>query len=227
MPTKTEGMGILTHAEISDLFKQFQARIKKKAEFEQGKEYLLKFRKSIWDIYNYIFDTATAEEYSAMPLRNDKTIAYFIYHTNRIEDITSNTLILEQEQIFYQREYQKRLGSPIATTGNELCREQLVGFSQSLNIDELKNYVKEVFAKTTKLIEKMTFEESKTKITPQVRERLIELNSVSTDETAFWLVDYWCKKDYCGLLLMPFSRHQLLHLNGCLRIIEKLKKQKS
>ena len=209
-------------AELSAFFKQVQASIKKKDEFEDGKKYLLELRKCLLEIYCHIFDSVEGDRYSAMPLSNDKTIAYYLYHANRIEDITSNTLILDKTQIFHEKDYQKRIGAFISTTGNELRREQLVEFSKSLNIEELKKYVEEVFANTNELIKKATFAESKKKISPEIREKLIELNSVSTDDNAFWLVDYWCKKDYQGLFLMPFSRHQFTHLRGCLRIMKKV-----
>ncbi|GMQ60894.1 phage head-tail adapter protein [Vallitalea maricola] len=213
-------------AELSLLFKEFQGAIKKKDEFEIGIKHLLEFRKELWEIYQFIFDNVNEEEYSLMPLAKDKTIAYFLYHLTRIEDIPSNTLILDQEQIFYKNDYQNRIQSPISTTGNEIPREQLVEFSKQLNIDELKNYITDVFQNTNKLIENMTLKESRTKVSEERKEKLIVLNSVSTDEKAFWLVDYWCKKNYRGLLLMPFSRHQFLHLNGCLRIYRKLRKIK-
>ncbi len=211
-----------SQAELSELFKQAQASIKKKEEYEEGKQYLLEFRSYLWEIYCHIFDSVAADGYSAMPLGNDKTIAYYLFHTNRIEDITSNTLIADKNQIFYERDYQARTGALVSTTGNELSREQLVDFSKALNIEELKKYIEEVFTNTNELIDKITFAESKKRISPTAREKLIGLNSVSTDESAFWLVDYWCKKDYRGLFLMPFSRHPFTHLRGCIRIMNKL-----
>jgi hypothetical protein len=211
-----------SQAELSEFFKKIQSSIKKKDEFEDSKKHLLEFRKYLWEIYLYIFENVDRAGYFAMPLRNDKTIAYYLYHTNRIEDITSNTLISAKPQIFYEKDYQKRIGSPIHTTGNELSRDQIVDFSRSLNIEELKKYIEEVFTNTDELIARTTFAESKMKISEETRKTLIGLNSVSTDENAFWLVDYWCKKDRTGLFLMPFLRHQLMHLRGCLRNMEKL-----
>lgn len=213
--------------ELSELFKQFQTSIKKKTEFERGKEYLLEFRKELWQIYQFIFQNVREEEYSLMPLKNDKTIAYYLYHLNRIEDINSNTLILDKDQIFYERNYQNKINSPISTTGNELKREQLIAFSKQLNEKGLKNYIKEVHDNTNELIRNMTFDESREKISEEKKEKLLTLNSVSRDENAFWLIDYWCNKDYGGLLLMPFSRHQFMHLRGCLRIMNKNNKKNS
>ena len=65
----------------------------------------------------------------------------------------------------------------------------------------------------------------KTKITGEKRQKLLSLNVVSEDENAFWLVDYWCSKDIRGLIQMPFSRHHIMHIEACLRIIDKLSKK--
>ena len=52
--------------------------------------------------------------------------------------------------------------------------------------------------------------------------RLRELQVVSTDENACWLIDYWCGKDIGGLLRMPFSRHWIMHIEASLRIKNKI-----
>ncbi|HCD4412319.1 TPA: phage head-tail adapter protein, partial [Enterococcus faecium] len=35
-------------------------------------------------------------------------------------------------------------------------------------------------------------------------------------------IDYWCNKDICGLIQMPFSRHWIMHTEACLRIKNKI-----
>ena len=42
-------------------------------------------------------------------------------------------------------------------------------------------------------------------------------------EEARWLTDYWGKKTFSGLLLMPATRHNLVHLNESMRILGKEK----
>ncbi len=61
----------------------------------------------------------------------------------------------------------------------------------------------------------LTFGELKNKISAESKNRLISLNVVSENENAAWLVDYWCKKDVCGLIQMPFSRHWIMHTEAC------------
>ncbi len=213
-----------TKQERSGIFKDFQLKIKRNETFDEGKKSLLKLREELKEIDEFIFSNCDKEEFCRMPLKTDKTIAYYIYHLTRIEDITSNTLILDKEQILFRNKYDKLLNSPIITTGNELKRDKLIEFSSLLDIDKLKGYVEDVYHNTNQLITEMKYEESKTKVSTERKNNLIGLNVVSKDKDAFWLVDYWCKKTYAGLLLMPFSRHQMMHLDGCLRIIRKIKK---
>ncbi|MCL1883003.1 MAG: phage head-tail adapter protein, partial [Defluviitaleaceae bacterium] len=114
--------------------------------------------------------------------------------------------------------------SPIITTGNEIARDGLIEFSKALDLKQLREYVIAVMSNTNTIIECMNFQDSKTKVSEERKAKVVKSNTVSTDESTFWLVDYWCNKTYAGLMLMPFSRHIMLHLDGCLRIINKIKK---
>ena len=53
-------------------------------------------------------------------------------------------------------------------------------------------------------------------------ERICELGVVSDDESAVWLIDYWCNKDISGLIKMPLSRHWIMHIEAANRIKEKI-----
>lgn len=213
-----------TKQERSEIFKSFQANIKRKNSYELGKKQLFELRDELLLVYDYIFTTCNFDDFVKMPLSTDKTIAYYLYHLTRIEDITSNTLITGKEQIFFEKHYNKLLNSPIITTGNEIERDKLVEFSTMLDINQLKNYITDVLTNTNNIIKDMSYEDSKTKVSDDRKAELMKLHTVSDNENAFWLVDYWGKKTYAGLLLMPFSRHQMLHLDGCLRIVNKIKK---
>ena len=210
-----------TKQERSDIFKAFQTHIKRSDTFDIGKKNLLTLRAELFEMYDYIFSVCNDDDFCVMPLSTDKTIAYYLYHLTRIEDITSNTLITGKMQLFFSNDFDKLLNSPIITTGNEIARDKLIEFSKALNIDKLKEYIAAVFSNTNEIIKSMSYEDSRIKVSEEKRASLIKSNTVSTDDNAFWLVDYWYKKNYVGLLLMPFSRHQMLHLDGCMRIINK------
>ncbi|MCR5016124.1 MAG: phage head-tail adapter protein [Ruminococcus sp.] len=214
--------------EWSELNKQMQSQLKKRNTFEDGIASLFRLRGELMDTISSFRDELPREQFSAIPFINadgyhSKTIAYSLWHIFRIEDIVAHTLIADDEQILFRGGYQQRIGSPIITTGNELVKQQIADFSQQLDIDELYAYVSEVGAGTEDILRGLTFDMLRQKVSAERRAKLISLNVVSPDESAAWLIDYWCGKDFRGLIQMPFSRHWIMHIEACLRIRNKLK----
>lgn len=213
--------------EWSELNKKMQTEIKKESTFCIGIEALLQLRKSLFDEICSFKKELGREAFNAIPFMNaegyhNKTIAYSIWHIFRIEDIVTHTLISADNQIFFSENYQKRIGSPIITTGNELEKQQIADFSRVLDLEELYKYAEAVKVSTENILKKLSFADLKRKISDSDRERLISANSVSDDEKANWLIDYWCGKDIRGLIQMPFSRHWIMHVEASLRIKNKI-----
>jgi len=208
---------------FSDLNKQMQLELKKKETFADGIKSLLLLRLELFKIVESFFAELSAEDFSKMPFPKSKgnsnaTIAWSIYHIFRIEDVVCNTLIKNENQIFFEKDFARRLNAKIITTANELSNEQMIEFSSSINIEELFCYAKEVKEKSEKMILELSFENLKTKIPEERKINLQKLNVVSSEELSSWLIDYWCKKDVRGLLQMPFSRHWIMHVEACLKI---------
>jgi len=126
------------------------------------------------------------------------------------------------EQIFFSGDYQKRMRSPIITTGNELVGQQIADFSETLNLDELYRYITEVKESTEDMLRDLSFADLKRKMADTDKERLKALSVVSEDDKAYWLIDYWCGKNVMGLIQMPFSRHWIMHVEASLRIRNKI-----
>lgn len=211
----------------SQLNKTMQLQLKKKETYNSGIETLLALRKSLMEQITEFKNTLTVENFSAIPFINangyhNKTIAYSLYHVFRIEDIVANTLIAKVPQIFFSDNYQIRMNSSIITTGNELVKHEISDFSAKLNIDELYSYISDVDKSTTNLLQKLTYDDLKTTMTEQDKDNIRSLKVVSKDESAVWLIDYWCSKNIRGLLQMPFSRHWIMHTEASLRIAKKL-----
>lgn len=212
--------------EWSELNKQMQLQIKKKDTFDEGIATLFELRNQLWDTVLSYKKNLKREDFDAIPYINadgyhSKTIAYSLWHIFRIEDIVIHTLIKGDEQVFFKKGYQEKTGSPIITTGNELVKQEIADFSKQLDLDELYAYMLDVKKSTEKILKGLTFEDTKKKITDDRRRALEDLHVVSEDESAIWLIDYWCKKDVRGLIQMPFSRHWIMHIEACERIKEK------
>ena len=213
--------------EWSEQNKKMQSLIKKADTFDEGKTVLCELRNALWDTLLLFKERLNREDLDAMPFINadgyhSKNIAYSIWHIFRIEDIVAHTLVNGDEELFFSENYQSRINSPIITTGNELVKEQIADFTKQLNIDELYSYVADVKKSTEEIIRSLTYSDLKTKVSDERKDRLIASGVVSTDENAFWLIDYWCNKDVRGLIQMPFSRHWIMHIEACLRIMRKI-----
>lgn len=213
--------------EWSELNKTMQTQIKKGDTYEDGIGTLFDLRNRLMETLISLNSELGREDFDAIPFINadgyhSKTIAYSIWHIFRIEDIVVHTLINEDEQVFFMGNYQKRINSPIITTGNELVKQQIAGFSRRLNLQELYSYIFEVKESTEKIIKSLSYVELNRKISEERKECLKSLHVVSTDENAIWLIDYWCNKDIRELFQMPFSRHWIMHTEACLRIKNKI-----
>ena len=210
----------------SELNKTMQAQLKKKDTFDEGIATLFELRKSLWNTISSYKKELKREDFDSIPYINadgyhSKTIAYSLWHIFRIEDIVAHTLIKGDEQVFFAKGYQEKIGSPIITTGNELVKKEIADFSSKLDLDELYSYISDVKKSTEKILKGLSFEETKIKISDDRRKELESLGVVSVDESAIWLIDYWCKKDVRGLIQMPFSRHWIMHIEACERIKAK------
>lgn len=217
--------------EWSELNKIVQAQIKKKYTFKEGIHTLFLLRNQLMQTLVSFRDELAREAFDAIPFINadgyhSKTIAYSIWHIFRIEDIVAHVLINEDEQIFTAGNYQKRIHSPITTTGNELVKRQIADFSSQLDLNELYSYVYEVKESTEKMLKNLSYDALKRGITEERKDFLKSLNVVSTDEKAIWLIDYWCNKSIRGLIQMPFSRHWIMHTEACLRIQNQIPRRK-
>ena len=213
--------------EWSELNKTMQGLLKKRDTFDTGVDKLFELRNALWDTIASFKEELGREDFNAIPYINadgyhSKTIAYSLWHIFRIEDIVAHTLIKEDEQVIFKGDFQKKIGSPIITTGNELVKQEIADFSKGLDLNALYEYIFEVKQSTESLLKELSFDDLKRKISDERKELLKSLHVVSEDESAIWLVDYWCNKDVRGLIQMPFSRHWIMHIEACLRIKNKI-----
>ncbi len=136
-----------------------------------------------------------------------------------------HTLILKDSQVLFENSWQAQTNSPIITTGNELDGEAMIEFSKKLNVKALYEYCKTVMDSTNELLKRLQFSDLKRKFSTEDKERLITSKCVSSEESSFWLIDFWCGKNLKGLIQMPFSRHWIMHVEAMRRIKNKLCQQ--
>lgn len=147
----------------------------------------------------------------------NENIIWNLWHIMRIEDLIVNILICEKASILNEK-LKNELNISITDTGNSLTKEEIKKFAKNINIKKLKYYSDKISKNTINLIKRLKAEDIKRKINKINLEKIINGCGVTKDN--LWLIDYWGKKDIAGLLLMPLSRHIIVHLNQCYKYIK-------
>jgi hypothetical protein len=154
----------------------------------------------------------------------DDTIAWNLWHITRIEDITMNILVEGGTQVINTEGWLTKMNLKVCDTGNAMTNEEIIDFSISVNMEELKRYRVAVGRKTREIINGLTPSDLKRKMDPKRLERILDEGAVLEHEASKWLIKFWGNKNVAGILLMPATRHQIVHINDSMRIKEKYKK---
>ena len=149
-------------------------------------------------------------------------ICWQFWHTYRIEDLVSNILMENGNQIF-NAEWQKRIGSSITDTGNALEPDELASWAKEINVEELRNYMIEVGKNTRRILENLSLEQIKSMVPEEWVMRILEEGGVTTDFRSVWLLVFWGRLTIGGMILTPMTSHHMMHLPTAVdRIIEKM-----
>ena len=213
--------------EWSEKNKRIQTLLSRESTFGTAVDQLVGFRKEMFEQITCIMSNYPPEAFSRMPFSgadgyHSKTLAYSVWHIFRIEDIVAHEMIAGDRQVFFERDFDRSVHSPVITTGNELSGDQISVFSARLDYRQLYRYAKEVKEATDRILQNLCYADLKRGFDAGMKEKLHRSGCISRDEKAVWLIDYWCGKDIRGLIRMPFTRHWIMHIEAMCRIKNRL-----
>lgn len=142
-----------------------------------------------------------------------RTVAYGMWHSTRIEDITMNILVAGGSQIIDSDNWLARINSNIYDTGNAMNAGEILEFSKNISMQELRNYRIAVGRRTRDIIQSFAPGDLKRKFDAATLEKIFDIGAVSRHKAASWLVEFWGRKNVAGILLMPATRHHVVHIN--------------
>lgn len=152
-----------------------------------------------------------------MPTVKDVTVAWNIWHITRIEDLTVNLLIAEGAQVLNDDRH-TLLNTKVTDTGNAMTDDEILSLSGELNMQALYDYRCAVGEQTRRVLQGLQFEDLKRRVTKSGTDRILSEGGVTPHKDSVWLLDFWGKKTIAGLLQMPVTRHQVGHLNDCVKL---------
>lgn len=165
----------------------------------------------------------TVRSYPVKTPGSRNSIAWHLWHSARIEDITMNLLVADREQVLHSAQYARKLEVPFIHSGNGMSEQDIAALSSRVNLEALAAYRRAVAESTRSIIAALEPGQFTAKASAAQFSRIREEQAVLNSEQ--WLLDYWGGKTTAGLVLMPATRHPFVHLNKAMRVKEKLQKK--
>jgi hypothetical protein len=157
-----------------------------------------------------------------IPEGMEHSIAWCIWHIARIEDLTMNILVAGQEQLFTKHGWLERLNVPYRDTGNAQPVSDTAQLSAAIDLPGLRQYRMAVGQRTREIVQALSPAVLREKVQPSRIEHIWHDEAVLADGRE--VVEYWGSRTIAGLLLMPATRHPLVHLNEAMRIKERIQR---
>ena len=163
-----------------------------------------------WSFEDAILDDLSEAQFRLIPENCEHSIVWCIWHLARIEDVAMNILVADSSQVFTQAGWQERLGVPFRDCGNEMDDGEMLELSAMIDLQALRDYRAAVGSQTQKIAAQLKETDLKNRVDPIRIQHVLDEGAIL--EGARGITDYWSRRDIAGLLLMPASRHNLIHL---------------
>ena len=164
-----------------------------------------------WSYADQVFLGISQDQLRIIPENHQHSLIWILWHISRIEDVTMNILVADEIQVYLQDGWIQELNSPIHHTGNDIDDSAVAELSQLVNIDQLFIYRDQVGRQTRRIVSALSEQDLAQKVSLSRLDRILKEGAVL--ENSNELIEYWSKKNIFQLLLMPPTRHLLVHLN--------------
>lgn len=175
-----------------------------------------------WNYAEEIWDGLTEAEFRYIPAGAEHSIAWCWWHLARIEDVTLNLLVAHSEQVFTRDGWAARLHAPIQDSSNESQPAEVRALSEQVAFAELRAYRSAVGQRTREVVNELSAADLKRKAAAADLQRILDEGGVKL--AASGVLEYWGGLTVAGLLLMPPTRHNLVHLNECQLLKKKARR---
>jgi len=174
-----------------------------------------------WSFTDEVWQGVTPDLARQVPPGGEHSFIWIFWHLARIEDITMNLLAAGQPQVLDREDWLKPLRAPFRHAGNEISAHELAELNAAIDVDALLAYRDAVGKSTRAVVSALDVENLAQKTAPSRLRQVMEQGDLLPAATG--PIDYWGGLTLAGLLLMPPTRHCVLHHNEALRLRKKLK----
>ncbi|MAS32908.1 MAG: hypothetical protein CL610_02800 [Anaerolineaceae bacterium] len=206
--------------------KELRQKLPRTVDFDRMKLLLLRHhamvhaavmaRAGVWSFEDLIWQGVDDTDARRIPTGQEHSIIWVMWHIARIEDVTMNFLVSGCLQVLQNDNWLEGMNIPFYDTGNEISTDDMALLNTSMNVAVLKAYRIAVGQRTQVIIRGLQPAVVRQKVDPARIRQLRDSGAVVP--AASGIIDYWSKRTIAGLLLMPATRHNFIHLNEATRI---------
>jgi hypothetical protein len=172
-----------------------------------------------WSFEDAILNDMSEEQIRRIPRNCEHSVAWTLWHIARIEDVTMNLLVAGSLQVLDQEDWLGKMNISLRDTGNEMDAQGMAALGAEIDVEAMRAYRVAVGRRTQEIVTPLQAQDLRQKVDPSRVQRVWDEGAVV--EAASGIVDYWSKRNVAGLLLMPATRHNLIHLNEALGLKQR------
>lgn len=169
-----------------------------------------------WSYEDQIFNKLSDLQLQLIPSNSEHSILWCVWHIARIEDVTMNLLVAGSPQVLKTGRWLEKMRIEAKDTGNGMTDKDVGKLSKSVDINALRAYRLAVGRRTREIVEQLSFDDLILQVEHKRLQRVRDEGAVVA--AAGDLIDYWGRRNVAGLLLMPATRHNFVHLNEAYRL---------
>jgi hypothetical protein len=175
--------------------------------------------KAPWSYEDDLLNDLDEEGFRRIPKNREHSVVWVVWHLSRIEDVVMNILVADRDQVFEEGHWQAKTRSPIKHTCNGTGMAVTASISKAIDISALREYRCAVGQATREIVPSLTWDDFKRKPEPAQLQRILDEGAVLP--VGMGTIDYWASRDVAGLLLMPPTRHTIIHWNEARELISR------
>ena len=170
----------------------------------------------LWSFEDELWQGLSEADARRIAPGTEHSIAWIMWHIARIEDVTMNILVAGGAQVMLGGRWHEQMNVAARDTGNAMPAEQVALLSDTIHLPALRAYRLHVGQQTRAVVQRLSPSELFQKVTPVRLGQLVSDGAIVPAAQA--VLDYWGGLTIAGMLLMPPTRHNFIHLNEALRL---------
>ena len=174
-----------------------------------------------WSVQDEAISGLPDELFRACPRPGENPIAWLIWHVTRIEDLTMNRFVFEQEQVLLRENWGDKLGLVLRDVGTGMDMDEVIDFTSRVNLQALIDYRAAVGQSTHAGVARLQAEDLKTLVPTSLVQQFLADGTINPKGAG--LAQFYTGRKKGFFLTRTATSHNFIHLQEAVRVRAKLR----